>query len=57
MSFLSLFRNPAVLGALSITTLLGLGGNTYLLRSHMIELSEDHEARMVSEFLSHIPIP
>lgn len=29
-------------------TLLGVGGGTYLLRSHIIELSEDHEARMVS---------
>ncbi|EKD14323.1 histone acetyltransferase subunit (Yaf9) [Drepanopeziza brunnea f. sp. 'multigermtubi' MB_m1] len=44
--FLSLFRNPGVLGALNATTFLGLGGSTYLLRSHMIELSEDHEARM-----------
>lgn len=47
MSFLSLFRNPAVLGAINISTLLGVGGGTYILRSHMIELSEDHEARMV----------
>ncbi|PVH86216.1 hypothetical protein DL98DRAFT_545621 [Cadophora sp. DSE1049] len=46
MSFLSLFRNPAILGAINITTLLGVGGGTYILRSHMIELSEDHEARM-----------
>jgi len=46
MSFLSLFRNPAVLASLNITTLLGVGGSTYLLRSHMVELSEDHEARM-----------
>jgi hypothetical protein len=29
------------------TTLLGTGGSTYLLRSHMIELPEYHEARMV----------
>ncbi|KAH7312007.1 hypothetical protein BKA65DRAFT_530439 [Rhexocercosporidium sp. MPI-PUGE-AT-0058] len=32
MTFLSVFRNPAILGALNISTLLGL--------------SEDHEARM-----------
>ncbi|CAL3971075.1 hypothetical protein PZA11_007435 [Diplocarpon coronariae] len=46
MSLLSLFRNPGVLGAFNVTTLLGIGTSTYLLRSHMIELSEDHEARM-----------
>jgi hypothetical protein len=45
MSFLSSFRHPAVLTTL--TTLLGTGGSTYLLRSHMIELPEYHEARMV----------
>jgi hypothetical protein len=49
MSFSSIFRNPAALGFLNITTLLGLGGSTYLLRSHMMELSKDHEARMVCE--------
>jgi len=48
MSFSSIFRNSAALGILNITTLLGLGGSTFLLRSHMVELSEDHEARMVS---------
>ena len=47
MFFLSLLRNPAVLGAFNITTLLGVGRGTFLLRSHMIELSENHEARMV----------
>jgi hypothetical protein len=47
MSFLSLFRNPGTLSALNATTLLALCGSTYLLRSHMVELSEDHEARMV----------
>ncbi|XMA19114.1 hypothetical protein WAI453_011905 [Rhynchosporium graminicola] len=47
MSILSLFRNPAVLGTLNISTLLGVGAGTYLLRSHMLELSEDHEARML----------
>ncbi|PMD14144.1 hypothetical protein NA56DRAFT_674386 [Hyaloscypha hepaticicola] len=41
MSFLSSFRHPAFL-----TTLFGIAGSTYLLRYHMIELSEDHEARM-----------
>jgi hypothetical protein len=43
----SVLRNPNTLGVLSITNLLGLAGNTFLLRSHMKELSEDHEARMV----------
>ncbi|KAL3418875.1 hypothetical protein PVAG01_09096 [Phlyctema vagabunda] len=43
MSFL---RTPAGLLSLNLTTLLGLAGSTYLLRSHMVELSEDHEARM-----------
>ena len=47
MSFLSLFRNPGTLGVLNTTTLLAPCGSTYLLRSHMVELSEDHEARMV----------
>jgi hypothetical protein len=47
MTFLSMFRNPAALGALNLATLLGLCGSTYLLRSHLVELSEDHEARMV----------
>jgi hypothetical protein len=47
MSFTSLLRSPAFLGAIGITNLLGLCGNTYLLRAHMVELSEDHEARMV----------
>ncbi|TVY83936.1 hypothetical protein LSUE1_G003231 [Lachnellula suecica] len=46
MSFLSLLRNPATHFALNITTLLGVSGGTYLLRSHMVELSEDHDARM-----------
>lgn len=50
MSFLSLFRNLAVLGALNVTTL-GVGGGTYLLGSYMIELAEDHEARMVCDSL------
>lgn len=44
MSFL---RNPAALFALNLTTLMGVVGSTYNLRSHMVELSEDHEARMV----------
>lgn len=44
MSFL---RNPAALFALNLTTLVGVVGSTYNLRSHMVELSEDHEARMV----------
>jgi hypothetical protein len=52
MSFKSILRNPAVLGALNLTTLFGLTGSTYLLRSHMMELSEDHEVRMVSVFHS-----
>lgn len=43
MSFL---KGAHGLLALNLTTLLGVGGSTYLLRSHMIELSEDHEARM-----------
>ncbi|KAF7862740.1 hypothetical protein EAF04_007613 [Stromatinia cepivora] len=43
MSFL---RNPAALFALNLTTLIGVLGSTYTLRSHMVELSEDHEARM-----------
>ncbi|ATZ52750.1 uncharacterized protein Bfra_001786 [Botrytis fragariae] len=43
MSFL---RNPAALFALNLTTLVGVVGSTYNLRSHMVELSEDHEARM-----------
>jgi hypothetical protein len=47
MSFLSLFRNSGTLGVLNATTLLALCGSTYLLRSHMVDLSEDHEARMV----------
>ena len=42
------FRNlKALLAGINIATLLGLGANTYVLRSHMVELSEDHEARMV----------
>jgi hypothetical protein len=44
MSFL---RNPATLLAINLATLFGIAGSTYNLRSHMIELSEDHEARMV----------
>ncbi|PQE14632.1 histone acetyltransferase subunit protein [Rutstroemia sp. NJR-2017a BVV2] len=43
MSFL---RNPATLLAINLATLFGIAGSTYNLRSHMIELSEDHEARM-----------
>ncbi|PQE15649.1 histone acetyltransferase subunit protein [Rutstroemia sp. NJR-2017a BBW] len=43
MSFL---RNPATLLAINLATLFGVAGGTYNLRSHMIELSEDHEARM-----------
>jgi hypothetical protein len=59
MSFLSLLRNPATLGILNITTLLGVSGGTYLLRSHMKELSEGHEARMVgpNTFVSHLYYP
>lgn len=59
MSFLSLLRNPATLGVLNITTLLGVTGGTYLLRSHMKELSEDHEARMVgpNTFVSLVYFP
>lgn len=50
MSFL---RNPAALFALNLTTLVGVVGSTYNLRSHMVELSEDHEARMVrGKFIS-----
>ncbi|PMD30782.1 hypothetical protein L207DRAFT_519890 [Hyaloscypha variabilis F] len=41
MSFVAPLRNPAF-----FTTLFSVAGSTYLLRSHMIELSEDHEARM-----------
>jgi hypothetical protein len=44
MSFLC---NPAALLGLQITTLFGLAGGTYLLRSHMLELSKDYDARMV----------
>lgn len=44
MAFL---RNPATLLAINLATLFGIAGSTYNLRSHMIELSEDHEARMV----------
>ncbi|KAG0650191.1 hypothetical protein D0Z07_2973 [Hyphodiscus hymeniophilus] len=51
MSFISTLRNPAVFG---VFNLFGLAGSTYLLRSHMIELSEDHEARMVR--LSHMSL-
>lgn len=48
MSLMSLLRSPTLLGAMGITNLVALCGNTYLLRYHMLELSEDHEARMVS---------
>ncbi|KAH8793765.1 hypothetical protein F5882DRAFT_322178, partial [Hyaloscypha sp. PMI_1271] len=41
MTFLSTLRNPPAL----LATFSGLVGSTYLLRSHMIELSEAHEAR------------
>jgi hypothetical protein len=47
ISKMSFLRNPTALFSLNLTTLLGLAGSTYLLRSHMIELSEDHDARMV----------
>jgi len=43
---MSVLRNSSVLFSLNLATLLGLAGSTYLLRSHMIELSDDHEARM-----------
>ena len=48
---MSLLRNPLALLAAHLTTLLAVGSSTFLLRSHMVELSEDHEARMVSESL------
>lgn len=35
-----------------LTTLFGLCGSTFVLRSHMVNLSEEHEARMVSLMLS-----
>lgn len=49
-SFMSLqmsFLRTSTLVALHLSTLLGLAGSTYILRSRVIELSEDHEARMV----------
>jgi hypothetical protein len=39
--------NPAALLGLQMTTSLSLVGSTSLLRSHMVELSEDHDAQMV----------
>lgn len=40
--------------AINLATLFGIGGSTYLLRSHMIELSEDHEARMGEDGLASV---
>jgi hypothetical protein len=52
MSFISFFRNLSTIGTLELAT---LPGSTYVLRSHMVEVSENQEARMVGIFYSMIP--
>lgn len=43
---MSVLKKATAMFAANIPTLLGLGASTWLLRSHMVELYEEHEARM-----------